>query len=392
MVNGPGTVIFVLRVVCALAGTAGPRPRPACLRRILPTMRGTGFGWPERSSARARVVEVDALERGGEAVGVALAADLAVGDDVEAGLLLRADGEQRRVVLRLGEVRLGDAPELAARARAAESARRASCGRSATRAAGSCRRAWSGKSIASGSVDEFRGNLRSAARGRCARSAEYSSRRSRAAASFMCSAKRSYQAPLASAAATSFSTIGRRAASNAASAAAIVAGLRARALSSAMASSMASRVPEPMEKCAVRSASPISTHVAGRPALVAQVRESCARSTCSTPAAGPRACREHPLAVGRGSPPRPSRAKPARSQVAASHSTTKVLMSRRVAVVMRVESAVLVLDEGLRQRVETLRACRTRRTCSCRCVTLVPKSRRARAPPSWRHRAATTRS
>ena len=52
---------------------------------------------------RAGIVDVDALERGGEAVRVALAAHLAVGDDVEPGALLVADGEQRRVVLRLLE-------------------------------------------------------------------------------------------------------------------------------------------------------------------------------------------------------------------------------------------------------------------------------------------------
>ncbi len=75
-------------------------------------MRGTGFGWPERSSADAGVVEVDALERGREAVRVALAPDLAVADDVEAGVFLRADRDQRRVVLRLGEVLGRDAPEL----------------------------------------------------------------------------------------------------------------------------------------------------------------------------------------------------------------------------------------------------------------------------------------
>ena len=61
---------------------------------------------------RARVVDVDAVERGGEAVGVALAPDLAVGDDVEPGFLLRLDRHDRRVVLRLGEERLGDAPQL----------------------------------------------------------------------------------------------------------------------------------------------------------------------------------------------------------------------------------------------------------------------------------------
>src|SRR5437667_8305865 len=35
-----------------------------------------------------------------------LAADLPVGDDVEAGVLLGADGDEGRVVLRVGEVRL----------------------------------------------------------------------------------------------------------------------------------------------------------------------------------------------------------------------------------------------------------------------------------------------
>ena len=61
---------------------------------------------------RAGVVEIDAFERGREAVRVALAPNLAVGDDVEAGVLLRADREQSRVVLRLLEKRFSDAPEL----------------------------------------------------------------------------------------------------------------------------------------------------------------------------------------------------------------------------------------------------------------------------------------
>src|SRR5947208_16201473 len=59
-----------------------------------------------------RMIEIDAFERGGEAVGIAFAPDLAVGDDVEAGPLLRPDGEQRGVVLRLGEIGLGDPPQL----------------------------------------------------------------------------------------------------------------------------------------------------------------------------------------------------------------------------------------------------------------------------------------
>src|SRR5438034_1879630 len=58
-----------------------------------------------RSERGAGTVDIDAFERGGEAVGIAFAPDLAVGDDVEAGPLLRPDGEQRGVVLRLGEIR-----------------------------------------------------------------------------------------------------------------------------------------------------------------------------------------------------------------------------------------------------------------------------------------------
>src|SRR5262245_30862477 len=59
----------------------------------------------------AGVVDVNAIERRREAVGVALASDLAVGDDVEPGLLLRPDREQGRVVLRLLDPRLGNSPK-----------------------------------------------------------------------------------------------------------------------------------------------------------------------------------------------------------------------------------------------------------------------------------------
>ena len=61
----------------------------------------------------AGLVEVDALERGREAVRVALAAHLAVGDDVDTGSLHVLHRQPRRVVLRLLEVLLGHAPELA---------------------------------------------------------------------------------------------------------------------------------------------------------------------------------------------------------------------------------------------------------------------------------------
>ena len=58
-----------------------------------------------------RCVQVDALERRREAVGVALSAHLAVRDDVDAGALHVGYREPGRVVLRLLEVRLGDPPE-----------------------------------------------------------------------------------------------------------------------------------------------------------------------------------------------------------------------------------------------------------------------------------------
>ena len=57
------------------------------------------------------VVDVDPVERRGEAVRVALAAHLAIGDDVDAGPLHVADREQRRVVLRLLEPGFGHPPD-----------------------------------------------------------------------------------------------------------------------------------------------------------------------------------------------------------------------------------------------------------------------------------------
>ena len=60
---------------------------------------------------RAGIVDVDAFERGREAVGVAFAPHFAVGDDVESGALLVVDREQRRVVLRLREVLRRDGPQ-----------------------------------------------------------------------------------------------------------------------------------------------------------------------------------------------------------------------------------------------------------------------------------------
>src|SRR5439155_2164981 len=61
----------------------------------------------------AGMLAIDAVERQGETVGIALAADLAVADDVDAGPLHIADGEDRRIVLRLFEQGIGDPPDVA---------------------------------------------------------------------------------------------------------------------------------------------------------------------------------------------------------------------------------------------------------------------------------------
>ena len=62
---------------------------------------------------RGRSVGVDALERGGEGVGVALPANLAVGDHVDPGKFHVADGHAGGVVLGLGEERLSHSPGVA---------------------------------------------------------------------------------------------------------------------------------------------------------------------------------------------------------------------------------------------------------------------------------------
>ncbi len=84
----------------------GPRPhdRPGDPRHRV--------GMPAAVQSRAGVVDVDALEGGGEVVAVRLAPHLAVGDDVESRLLLGADGQHGGVVLRLLEVLRLDPPQL----------------------------------------------------------------------------------------------------------------------------------------------------------------------------------------------------------------------------------------------------------------------------------------
>ncbi len=103
MVKGPGTVILMVRVVLARRNL-----HVVDLDRMLaPHLAGDArhrIGMAGAVERGAGIVDVDAFERGGEAVGVALAAHLAVGDDVEAGALLVVDREQRRVVLRLRQM------------------------------------------------------------------------------------------------------------------------------------------------------------------------------------------------------------------------------------------------------------------------------------------------
>src|SRR6187431_550877 len=134
-------------------------------------------------------------------------------------------------------------------------------------------------------------------------------------ASCMCSANRSYQVALPLAPATSFSRMGRRAASNPCNAAGILLALTASALSSAIASSIASLVPEPIEKCAVCNASPIS----------AQLRaDHFSLWTIGN-------CRQIEL-----------------------FEINECAQLRCVSVVMRVKASELGFDERLRQSLETL--------------------------------------
>jgi len=127
MVKGPGTVILTAFFVWARK-----KLQILDLYRVLPANLS--------DDARHRIGVSRAVERvpglsmstpssaGGETVGVALAPDLAIGDDIQARVLLGADGEQRRVFLTLRrEAHRGCATALS-RALAAESARRASCG------------------------------------------------------------------------------------------------------------------------------------------------------------------------------------------------------------------------------------------------------------------------
>ena len=376
MVKGPGTVIFTCfcgmllqeqqvlhfdRMLAAdLADDARHRVRVA--------------GAVERA---AGIVDVDALERGGEAVGVALAPDLAVGDDVQARPP-PARGWRARVASSCASARNGSGmrhSSLRAHARREAPGELLAVDQPLGLRVAADQRG--GKQHRFLSVDEFRGNLPQP--GRIDAPAALNIAPGELA-------RREFHV-LGEALVPGAARVGRRhqlVDDRPARRLERRQGLAARrcmlsdsALSSAMASSMASRVPEPMEKCAVRRASPISTTLPARQRCVSYVGEIAPDRLVRDETVPSQGLGEDLLAVGQRLPPRPCAAKPARSQVAASHSTTKVLISRRVPVVVRVEVAVLVLDEGLRQGVEHASWCRTRRTCWPSGVIVVPKSRRA---------------
>ena len=90
-----------------------------------------GVGVAAAVEGRPGIVDVDAVEGRGEAVRVALAAHLAVGDDVESGALLVDDGEDRGVVLGLLKPFGGDPPQLGGADTRAGSDRPVGRGRSA---------------------------------------------------------------------------------------------------------------------------------------------------------------------------------------------------------------------------------------------------------------------
>ena len=141
MVNGPGQ-----RDLDRAVGIGAQEFDVADFHRPAAADAGDDAGDEGRTVAAADdlagLLEVDALQRGREMVGVAFAPDLAVGDDVDAGALHVADGEDGRVVLRQLQQFAGEAPHLRrahARHLVVVQALR---GRPASPAAGSCRRRW----------------------------------------------------------------------------------------------------------------------------------------------------------------------------------------------------------------------------------------------------------
>ena len=107
--NGPGTVILIRRSVLArkelhvfhFDGVFAPNwindPRD-------------WIGMAGSVKCGARVVDIHAFEGGRKAVGIAFAAHLAIGDDIETGAFLIPNGEDRGVVLGLLKEFLVEAP------------------------------------------------------------------------------------------------------------------------------------------------------------------------------------------------------------------------------------------------------------------------------------------
>ena len=111
MVKGPGTVILIVRSVLARRNLTSSTSTGRS-RRIGPETKGDGRGIPGPVHVRACPLLVDAAECCGEPVGIALAPDLAVADDVEARPFLIPDRGQRRRFLRLFQMLGRDAPHL----------------------------------------------------------------------------------------------------------------------------------------------------------------------------------------------------------------------------------------------------------------------------------------
>ena len=111
MVNGPGSVILASLPVLRRRNCMSRTSTGVAAAHLADRARHHGVAAGAVPHHRRRV-DVDAVERGREAVGIALAPHLAVGDDVDAGALHVADRDQGRVVLRLFEERLRHAPHL----------------------------------------------------------------------------------------------------------------------------------------------------------------------------------------------------------------------------------------------------------------------------------------